>query len=166
MTSSLPKALRKQHVEGKPPAKKQLADLSPPDSTGVPDGDVEEPRGRKQNRSSSPATFHRSRLTSSMSPSADGHQKSKWAPFLDEAVPTGKPKASDYKDSVKRWLLEAVAIYETYLFTKYTYPLQKEQNTWVKDAWHWAGKNLEVANEYELSDHMLCLIKEHGACAR
>ena len=79
----------------------------------------------------------------------------KVAPFRS-GVSSGKPKASDYDDVVKRCLLGAMSIYETYIYTTYAYPSQENQISWVHDAWEWAGENAK--KQYDLTPHMEHLV--------
>ncbi|KAN0115691.1 hypothetical protein V8E52_006637 [Russula decolorans] len=75
-----------------------------------------------------------------------------------------KPKASDYEDIVKRRLLEAMSIYETYIFTDHAYPTQELQFKRIKEAWGFASADAE--EQYELTNRMLRLVKDRGPRAR
>ncbi|KAN0102378.1 hypothetical protein V8E52_012009, partial [Russula decolorans] len=68
---------------------------------------------------------------------------------------SSKPKASDYEDVVKRRLLEAMSIYETYIFTDRAYPTQELQFKRIKEAWGFASADAE--EQYELTNRMLRL---------
>ncbi|KAN0103805.1 hypothetical protein V8E52_011613 [Russula decolorans] len=77
---------------------------------------------------------------------------------------SSKPKVSDYEDVVKRRLLEAMSIYETYIFTDRAYPTQELQFKRIKEAWGFASADAE--EQYELTNRMLCLVKDRGPRAR
>jgi hypothetical protein len=114
-----------------------------------------ETRGRKCERSSSPASSNGSR---SASPTSSNEKHLNVAPFRNGNVPSGKPKASDYEDDVKRRLLESMSIYETYIFANDAYPGQEKQIAWAKEAWRWASENLNATELYHLSHCMKRLV--------
>jgi hypothetical protein len=114
--------------------------------------------GHKRERSSSVASSNRSRSASSASPTSS-QKHFNGAPFRNGTVPSGKPKASDYEDDVKRRLLETISIYETYIFTEDAYPSQETQITWAKQAWKWAFENLNAVERYRLSDRMTRMVQ-------
>jgi hypothetical protein len=101
--------------------------------------------------SSSPTPY---RSRSSSSSASRGQSDLKKAPFREGIIPSGKPKASDYEDGVKRRLLETMSYYETYLLTNDAYPSQKKQVAWAKEAWLSASENLEAVECFELSLRM------------
>jgi len=117
-----------------------------------------EARGRKRERSSSLAASNISRLSSSRSPASSNRKRPNKAPFRNGTHPSGKPKASDYEDDVKRRLIMAMSIYETYIFTNDAYPSQEKQGSWAEEAWEWASENLNASELYELSQRMKSMV--------
>jgi hypothetical protein len=68
----------------------------------------------------------------------------------------GKPRASDYEEVVKRRLLKAMSIYETYIYVTYGYPRQEHQIQWVHKAWGLADEG--AVEKYEMTHHMERLV--------
>jgi hypothetical protein len=115
-------------------------------------------RGRKQGRTSSPTSSYYRTHTSPLASLSSPDRKRLKTPQIRTGVRlSGKPKASDYEDVVKRRLLEAMSIYETYIFTNEAYPPQELQFKWIREAWRLASVDAEV--QYELMDRMLRLVR-------
>jgi hypothetical protein len=95
-------------------------------NTTCDDGDntTRAPRGRKHGRirTGSPTSSYRTRTSPPVSPSSPDQKWFKTPQIHAGVLLSSKPKASDYEDVVKRRLLEAMSIYETYIFTDRAYP--------------------------------------------
>ncbi|KAN0116252.1 hypothetical protein V8E52_006077 [Russula decolorans] len=132
------------------------------------DGDntTRAPRGRKHGRirTGSPTSSYRTRTSPPVSPSSPDQKRFKTPQIHAGVLLSSKPKASDYEDVVKRRLLEAMSIYETYIFTDRAYPTQELQFKRIKEAWGFASADAE--EQYELTNRMLRLVKDRGPRAR
>ncbi|KAN0114045.1 hypothetical protein V8E52_007021 [Russula decolorans] len=124
------------------------------------------PRGRKHGRirTGSPTSSYRTRTSPPVSPSSPDQKQFKTPQIHAGVLLSSKPKASDYEDVVKRRLLEAMSIYETYIFTDRAYPTQELQFKRIKEAWGFASADAE--EQYELMNRMLRLVKDRGPRAR
>jgi hypothetical protein len=127
------------------------------DDATIDDGNETAPRGRKRSRTSSRASSRQTRASSSESPASSDQKRLELPGFRAGVIPSGKPKASDYEDPVKRRLLKATDIYETMIFVELAYPSQELQLEMAKDAWGFASKDAQV--QYELDDRMERLVR-------
>jgi Domain of unknown function (DUF6532) len=114
-------------------------------------------RGRKHERTWSRSSSRRHHPSASTSPTSSARKHLKTAAFRNGiSSASGKPKASDYEDIVKRRLLKAMSVYETYIYTTYAYPSQENQTGWVHKAWDSAGEN--AMEKYDLTHMMIRLV--------
>ena len=116
------------------------------------------PHGRNcsQIRTGSPTSSNKTRTPPPVSPSPPNQKQFKTPQIHDGVLHSSKPKASDYEDVVKRRLLEAMSIYETYIFTDHAYPTQELQFKRIKEAWAFAS--IDAEEQYELTNRMLRLV--------
>ncbi|KAN0105378.1 hypothetical protein V8E52_011087 [Russula decolorans] len=125
------------------------------------DGDDTAPHGWKRG---SPTSSYRTRTSPPVSPSSPDQKRFKTPQIHARVLLSSKPKASDYEDVVKHRLLEAMSIYETYIFTDCAYPTQELQFKRIKEAWGFASA--DAKEQYELTNRMLRLVKDRGPRAR
>ncbi|OBZ74733.1 hypothetical protein A0H81_05569 [Grifola frondosa] len=126
------------------------------------------PLGETSSRESSPLTDHRSDIileNSSLPPSRSLSMTTlKVAPFRSNQPPSGRAKAFDYVDDVKVLLLDAIRIFECYIYTINPFPSAQEQEQWAQNIW--AMVTREDGQHYVLSDRMTTIIKARKSNAR
>ena len=120
------------------------------------DNDDMAPHRRKRGRLNSPLSSIRS-CASLVSPSSPDPKRLKTPQIRDGVSLNGKPKASDYEDVIKRRLLRAMSIYETFIFTDHAYPPQELQCKRIKESWSFASA--DAMEQYELTNRMLRLVR-------
>ncbi|OBZ68083.1 hypothetical protein A0H81_11961 [Grifola frondosa] len=126
------------------------------------------PLGETSSRESSPLTDHRSDIILENSSLPPSHSLSmttlKVAPFRSNQPPSGRAKAFDYVDDVKVLLLNAIRIFECYIYTINPFPSAQEQEQWAQNIW--AMVTREDGQHYVLSDRMTTIIKARKSNAR
>jgi hypothetical protein len=127
------------------------------DDATINDGDQTARCGRKRSRTNSRASSRRTRASSSESLASSDQNRLKLPGFRAGFIPNGKPKASDYEDPVKRRLLKAMDIYETFIFVGQAYPSQELQLELTKEAWGYASEDAAV--QYQLDNRMERLVR-------
>ncbi|OBZ69717.1 hypothetical protein A0H81_10480 [Grifola frondosa] len=80
--------------------------------------------------------------------------------------PKGRPKVHDYEDYVKSLLIEAIRIFECFLYTINPFPNPQETGEWVREIWRMVCAAREDPQQYELTDRMIQLIITRKSNAR
>ena len=113
-------------------------------------------RGRTKERSAIPHRASNSTSSSSSCSRSETRKHMKSAPFVDGAIPSGRPAIKDYIPVVRRRLLDGAYIYENWVLSNNSFPDKELQYTWAREAWDRASE--DALDLYKLSDRMMKLV--------
>ncbi|KAL6300355.1 hypothetical protein BKA93DRAFT_829178 [Sparassis latifolia] len=90
----------------------------------------------------------------------------KRAEFAHDEPPSGRPKASDYRDDVKFLLLDATHHFECHIIAELAYLNAEMAASWAQDLWTEACRSHGDGEEYEFMDRMATVIvsRKSNAC--
>ncbi|OBZ67220.1 hypothetical protein A0H81_13048, partial [Grifola frondosa] len=79
--------------------------------------------------------------------------------FRGGEQPAGRPKVHDYEDHVKLLLIEAIRIFECFMYTINPFPNPQETGEWAREIWRTVCAAREDPQQFELTERMIRLVR-------